>query len=993
MRRVTLLSCLLVMGLLHARFDAAADNKDETTKPYGLSKRIPWTTSRVVGTPEPPPPYRAQRAFPNLKIKGPTFIAQEPGTDRLVVAELEGKIVAFDKNQTDIDIDSVDLFLDVKRQVAAFSFHPNYEENGQIFVFSNVGPKVEGEPDPPPSRVFRFTTTKEHPRRVLSESEEIIIEWPSGGHNGGEAIIGPDGYLYISTGDGTGGSDPEGSGQGVDDLFAVMMRLDVENPDPGKGYSIPEDNPFVDYPGARPEIWAHGFRNPWRMSFDPETGWLWVGDVGQDLWEMIWVVERGGNYGWSVQEGSHPFHPYKKQGPGPILPPVVEHHHTESRSITGGYVYHGEKFPELEGVYVYGDYEYGNIWGVRYDGQQVTWSGKLADTVNRISSFGVSRDGEIYFVDYMAGELYTLERAPAGEANRKFPRKLSETGLFESTAEHRVAPGVIPFSVNTPVWSDGAVKERFFALPGTSTIKFVEKSGDANTWTFDDGTALLETISMDMESGNPASRRRIETRMTVKQENHWLGYTYLWNDEQTDATLVDAGGTDLVLPIKDGTAQNGLREQSWHVPSRNECMVCHSRAAGFVLGLNTLQMNKDHDYDGVVDNQLRALSHVGIFTEPIEKRPEEYGSLPNAYDGTAELEARARAYLHVNCAVCHVADGGGNARIKLLYTTATNDTDIIDAKPIQDTFELADARIIAPGDPYASVLFYRMSKLGRGRMPHVGATVPDEQALDLMHDWILTTGETAGGNGSDGSPLETEHAAALNTLRKDGNSSGAARAEAVEQLLSSVRGALLLARAFAKEELSETARQDVLAVAMNHGNVNVRDLFERFVPPSQRVKRLGDEIDLAGLLAMKGSAEAGRVAFFSGVASQCKNCHTIQGNGGDVGPDLSEIGKKYKPAEILENLLQPSIKIDEKFIPYVLVTVDGKVYNGILAEKNEKEIVLKILQESKSIQVRVPVDDIDEFAPQDKSIMPDFQLRDMTAQQAADLLAFLSALK
>jgi hypothetical protein len=191
------------------------------------------------------------------------------------------------------------------------------------------------------------------------------------------------------------------------------------------------------------------------MSFDPETDRLWVGDVGQDLWEMIWVVERGGNYGWSVQEGAHPFHPYKKLGPGPILPPVAEHHHTECRSITGGYVYHGEKFPELRGVYVYGDYEYGRIWGLRYDGQKVTWTEELADTVNRIASFGVSRDGEIYFIDYMAGELYTLQRAPAGEANEQFPRKLSETGLFTSTIDQTVAPGVIPFSVNTPVWSDG----------------------------------------------------------------------------------------------------------------------------------------------------------------------------------------------------------------------------------------------------------------------------------------------------------------------------------------------------------------------------------------------------------------------------------------------------------------------------------------------------------------------------------------------------------
>jgi uncharacterized repeat protein (TIGR03806 family) len=547
--------------------------------------------------------------------------------------------------------------------------------------------------------------------------------------------------------------------------------------------------------------------------------------------------------------------------------------------------------------------------------------------------------------------------------------------------------------VNTPVWSDGAVKERFFALPGTLQIAFVESSGDANTWAFEDGTVLFETISMDLDPGNPGSRRRIETRMTVKQENHWLGYSYLWNDEQTDATLVDSGGADLVLSIQGPALSDGVREQSWHVPSRNECMVCHSRAAGFVLGLNTLEMNRDHDYGGVIDNQLRALDHVGIFTEPLKKKPEEYSALPNAYDETADLESRTRAYLHVNCAVCHVADGGGNARMKLRYETPTKDTDTIDAKPIHDTFELADARLIAPGDPYASVLFYRLAKLGRGRMPHVGATVPDEAALDLVHDWALSMGDTAGGNGGRSSPIGADHASALQVLRNGDPSAHAARAEAINQLLSSVRGALILARSFAKGPLGDSARAEVLSAAMNHGNVNVRDLFERFIPPSQRVKRLGDQINAAELLAMQGNPEAGREAFFSGVASQCKNCHAVKNVGGDVGPDLSEIGKKYQPAEILENLLDPSKKIDEKFTPYSLATVDGKVYSGILAEKSEKEVVLKVLEESKSAEVRVSVDEIDELAPQGKSIMPDFLLRDMTAQQAADLLAFLSSLK
>jgi glucose/arabinose dehydrogenase len=267
---------------------------------------------------------------------------------------------------------------------------------------------------------------------VASAAETSIIEWPGGGHNGGEAIIGPDGYLYIATGDGTSGSDVNETGQTLDDLFAAMLRIDVEHPDAGRNYSIPKDNPFVDLPGARGEIWSYGFRNPWRFSFDPATGRPWVGDVGQDLWEMIELSEKGANHGWSVMEGSHPFHANAKRGPTPITPPVIEHHHTVCRSITGGYVYEGAKFPELRGAYVYGDYEYGKMWALRYDAKarKVTWHQELTDSPLKISTFGMGRDGSFYAVDHASGEIYQLERRPPARTVSRFPRRLSETGLF-----------------------------------------------------------------------------------------------------------------------------------------------------------------------------------------------------------------------------------------------------------------------------------------------------------------------------------------------------------------------------------------------------------------------------------------------------------------------------------------------------------------------------------------------------------------------------------
>ncbi|MCH7990050.1 MAG: PQQ-dependent sugar dehydrogenase, partial [Planctomycetes bacterium] len=221
MRPVLLLLVLFFAASIFIESDGRAD---DTTSPFGLKERIPWTTSRVVGTPDPPPPYTVKRAFPLLTFKNPLYIAQEPGTDRIFVGELSGKIYAFSKSNPDPD--AMELFLDIGREMYSFSFHPKYEENGYLFVFSPRDPKDKSEDKK--SRVSRFQAGAEHPRHCSPDTETIILEWPAGGHNGGEAIIGPDGYLYISTGDGTSGSDPKGTGQGVDDLFSVIVRIDVD---------------------------------------------------------------------------------------------------------------------------------------------------------------------------------------------------------------------------------------------------------------------------------------------------------------------------------------------------------------------------------------------------------------------------------------------------------------------------------------------------------------------------------------------------------------------------------------------------------------------------------------------------------------------------------------------------------------------------------------------------------------------------------------------
>ena len=498
----------------------------------------------------------------------------------------------------------------------------------------------------------------------------------------------------------------------MNDLLSVIMRIDVDHPDPGRSYSIPRDNPFIHYPGARPEIWAFGFRNPWRMSFDTETGRLWVGDVGQELWEMIRVVQKGGNYGWSVQEGSHPFHPHKKAGPGPIMPPVVEHHHTECRSITGGYVYHGSKFPELRGAYVYGDYQYGKVWGLRYDGQKVTWHKELADTAVFIASFAFSRDGDIYAVDNTTGFIHVLERTPPDSADESVPEDP------ERDRPVRLGQGPSGRAGRHPLLGErpGLVRrclsaERYLALPGDTQVS------DPRLLELSRRHGRRPDALAGPGGGQPAIAAPVETRILVKQDEHWMGYSYLWNDARTDAALVGANGADAVVTIKDPAAPGGVRRTTWRVPGRTECMFCHSRAAGFVLGLNASQMNRDHDYGGVVDNQLRALDHIGLFKTPLGDSLKTLPRFVNPYDDRADLNDRARTYLQVNCSICHVSDGGGNSYIELAYGNKLEDTKAVGGRPVQGTFGIPDAMIIAPGEPERSVLYYRIATLGAADAP------------------------------------------------------------------------------------------------------------------------------------------------------------------------------------------------------------------------------------------------------------------------------------
>jgi uncharacterized repeat protein (TIGR03806 family) len=505
----------------------------------------------------------------------------------------------------------------------------------------------------------------------------------------------------------------------------------VEHTDGAQRYSVPADNPFVGMKDARPELWAYGLRNPWRLAIDEKSGQIWTGNNGQDLWETAHLVRRGENYGWSVYEGNHPFYLNRKLGPTPVVAPTIEHSHSEARSLTGGVVYYGEELSELNGAYIYGDYSTGKIWGTRHDGKRVTWHRELANTEIQIAAFAVDQRQQLLIVDH-GGAIYRLTRAPKQLATTAFPKRLSETGLFVSTKNHKLHPGVIPYSVNAAGWADGASAERFIALPGDTRLGYNSSGG----WDATNGAVLIQTLSLERETGNAASRRRIETRLLLREAGQWHGYSYRWNNAQSDATLVPAGGDEKEFTIRNARAPGERRKQIWRYPSRAECSACHSRAANFVLGLSELQMNRVHDYGGVKDNQLRTFEHIGLFTNALPKPPAELSRLADPYDPSQDLETRVRAYLHVNCSVCHVEAGGGNSRMELSFRTKRDKMNVIGARPQHDTFGITDAMLIAPGDPGRSILYQRLSRRGRGQMPPVVINTVDEKAVALFRDWI-----------------------------------------------------------------------------------------------------------------------------------------------------------------------------------------------------------------------------------------------------------------
>jgi uncharacterized repeat protein (TIGR03806 family) len=966
---------------------ATSGNRQAPARFDGLAHRPPWTSSKFSGTPDPPTPYSVELAFPHLKFENPAVLVSARGTNRLFLGDLRGRIWSFPNEpgckKADLAFETAKLHPDLTA-FYGLTFHTDFERNRYVYLCY-----VRKNDIPDGSVVARFTISRTDPPVIDPASEQVILTFWSGGHNGGCLEFGTDSYLYISTGDGAGPAppDPKMTGQDCSDLLSSILRIDVDHPEPGKAYRVPADNPFVGTPGVRPEIWAFGFRNPWKMSFDRSTGALWLGDVGWELWEMVYRVQRGGNYGWSVMEGPQPVHAEAQRGPGPILPPLKAHPHSEAASITGGFVYHGKRLPELAGAYIYGDYQTGIIWGLRAQGNSIVWQRELARTPLHLVAFGEAGDGELFLVDHdRTHQIYRLiPNQPANRAS-SFPRKLSETGLLASTREHQLAPGVVAYEINAPLWSDGATAERMLAVPGAGRIA-IDGQG---IWHFPEGSVLARTVYRRDETGPGAGsgRRRIETQVLHLESDAWRPYTYVWNADQSDAFLADAGGA----------APNAVASTPSHrVHARAECLLCHNpwvekKTTGFgiqsasPLGISTAQLNRPHEYGGTKANQLTALHEMGLLAEALD--PAKSPAFADPYDESAAPERRARSYLHANCSHCHQFNAGGTANIALAFDIPLDQTRTVGVRPIQGTFQIAGAQIIAPGDLASSVLYYRIAKLGGGRMPRLGSTQVDERACRMIADWIARMPAAKG----SAEPLLAQDRAAIETVKRREGVPDERRLAATRHLLSTTRGALQLIAEIDRGRVPASVGRSAANSARDAGTVEVRDLFERFLPTNERVERLGDRFDRAAVLALSGDAARGRQIFLTNPAVQCKNCHKAEGAGQEVGPDLKAAAAKYKydKAALLDHIVDPSRTIDPPYVAHALALKDGRILTGVLVERTAEAVVIK---DAQGKTIRVASADVERTAQQAQSLMPDLLLRDLTAQQAADLLEFLASLR
>ncbi len=659
-----------------------------------------------------PPPLASNFAttnkWPNITFTNPIQVVQPPGdSSRLIVVQRAGTarsvpITATSTAQTATFLTLSNVVTTSNGGFLSLAFHPNWATNRYAYVVYTTSNLMK--------RLSRFQST-DGGQTLNASTEQVILQiqhLKEFNHNGGQIAFGNDGYLYMSSGD-DAYLDYTRARQAAqtNNLFGKILRIDVNN---GTPYAIPPTNPFASG-GGSPEVYAYGFRNPWRFSFDRSTGDLWEADVGEDTWEEMNIVTPG-FYGWPYYEGTACFSGNQTDCSTPYTAPTGKYGgDSSSRSISGGFVYRGSALPTLYGKYVFADYVTGQIsYFDRTTGTKTDISGTASG--GAIVGFGQDNAGELYAVRYGTGKIEQLV-AGSGGGPTDFPALLSGTGCFDSVVPTRVIGSVIPYSIAQAFWSDGAEKERFLALPNGTQLS-IDSSGD---WVLPPGGVTIKNFRLQGQL--------FETRFFVRHsDGTYSGYTYQWNEQQTQATLVPPSG-----------ATRSIAGLNWSYPSRAQCFACHSAAAQYSLGLETRQLNIDSFYPatGRTANELYTLNTIGMLTG----NTTALSPLPAVSDATVPLETRALAWIHVNCSSCHRPGGIGVGTLDARFDTSFANKGICNVAPSLGDLGVSGAKLIAPGNHAASVVWLRMSQRGSTvGMPPLASTIVDPSGVDLLANWI-----------------------------------------------------------------------------------------------------------------------------------------------------------------------------------------------------------------------------------------------------------------
>lgn len=578
------------------------------------------------------------------------------------------------------------------------AFHPKFDQNGFVFLyFTRKHPTTPTPPNVSQQQVIARYQSKDNGLSLDLSTEKIIwtLDDPYGNHNGGTVEFGNDGFLYFANGDGGGGGDPMRAGQDKNSLFGKVLRFDVDNGDP---YAIPASNPYAGG-GGRPEIYALGFRNPYRFFFDRPTGDLWVADVGQGAREELDKVVVGGNYGWNIKEGKICYSPLVGCDSTGLVDPVVDHVRAEATSIIAGAVYRGTKVSAISNKLVYADVGSSFFFAIASNEAAPT-PVRLDQDLPRTSptSIALDKNGEVVFTAYGAAEgAGSVIRIVGPKPATDLSRVLGESGCVEQKEPSKVVAGLFPYDVIVPEYRDGLSPKRYLSVPAAAKIAVK----DGGVLELPPGSVAIKTFEKEGKPYEVQMLRRAD-------DGKWKAYDFFFTTSGVDALLND-----------DAT---------------KTCAQCHSESAGTTLGLEAAQLDRDFDFGGGrTGNILSTMDHVGMLSGPIA--PQTYRALATL-DGYDTIERRARSYLHANCGDCH----RDPAKLDLRIST-----------PLAASNACGPGKVILPGDPGGSRLLQSMRLLeggspkdagvAGGPMPPLGRTKVDEPAARVVEDWIRSLAE------------------------------------------------------------------------------------------------------------------------------------------------------------------------------------------------------------------------------------------------------------